>query len=154
MAKTKVETNQLTHRVTMCSSEDVVVTPQGGFELRRTKAWDAWAMIVPTRGQFFSRDGYAIKENREQPSHKISIRSRRTVLISSSVWIYEARRISPPRWFKVLDQKDMHEEGILWEFTCRQVERSDAITAPADPNAVKTQDHGGYAVPLPAGVEI
>lgn len=153
MARRDPCTADLKHRVTVCTSADVVTT-DGALVLTRTKAWDTWAMIEPHRGSMFSREGYAIREGREQASHRIVIRLRPSVLISSAAWLYEARRISAPRWFKILDVKEIGEAARFWEFTARETERSDEITAPADPAEACPATGGPLTVPLPSGVKL
>lgn len=146
-------TADLKHRVTVCSSADVV-TRDGTLILTRTKAWDTWAKIEPHRGSMFSRDGYAIRESRDQPSHRITIRLRPSILISSAAWLYEARRVSAPRWFKILDVTEIGEAARFWEFAARLTERSDEITAPAEPGEPCPASQSGLTVPLPSGVKL
>lgn len=116
------------HRVTICSGQDVV-NEAGELRLTRVGAWDCWASIVARRPSAFSAAGYAIKEPRESASHEIAIRYRTDKLISAGAWVYEARRKSAPRWFKVLSIRQEGEELIL---SCRLIERSDEALAPVE----------------------
>lgn len=117
------------HRVTICSAQDVV-TEAGELRLTRVGAWDCWAAIKATRPSTFGRDGYVVKDPREGASHEIAIRYRTDKLISAAAWVYEARRKSAPRWFKVLSIRQEGEELIL---SCRLIERSDDVLAPVEP---------------------
>ncbi|MGL5736574.1 MAG: phage head completion protein [Beijerinckiaceae bacterium] len=138
------------HRIVMCSSQDVV-SADGEMTLNKVSAWEAWAHVEEMRGSYFSREGYAIKEGRESPSHKICIRYRQDKEISSAAWIYEERRKSSPRWFKILEVRDVGELGRHWALDCRLVQRSDMVVKPA-PVAEPVTVTG--AVPLPDGVRL
>lgn len=153
MADKAPTTADMKHRVTVCTSSDVV-TNSGGLVLTRTAAWDAWAKIEARRGSLFSRDGVVVREGREQQSHVIVIKVRPSIVISSAVWLYEARRVSPPRWFKILNRREIGSGDRYWEFSARLVESSDDLTAPATAAEAAATDPKSIFVPIPSGVKI
>lgn len=149
----KVSTGDLRHRVVLCTAHDVVLT-DGAVSLSRTAVTPVWAKITEQRGSLFSREGTPVQEDRERPSHCIVIRRNPAYDLSATAWIYEARPDAAPRWFKVLDTKEVDEHGIygrFWELRCRVVERADMAAPPQDPNA---RPDPTLAVPLPAGVSL
>jgi head-tail adaptor len=150
MGKEKYGIRDFKHRITLCSASDVV-TEGGTMVLSRVAAWDAWAHIEESRGSFFSRDGYAVKEQRDQRSHKICIRYRTDKEISGAAWIYEQRAKSSPRWFKVLSVCDKGEMGRFWQLECRLVERSDDVVKPVE---AKPDDVTLQGMALPEGVTL
>lgn len=143
MKKKRHGISDMIHRVAICTAKDVVVSG-ASIELSRELAFDTWAAITPHRGSMFGKDGSAIKEDRERQSHVIKIRYRDDREISASAWIYEQRLKSSPRWFKILDVKDVDEVQRYWEFSVRLVDRSDNTIAPSN----------SPAVPLPEGVKL
>jgi head-tail adaptor len=148
--KQRISIRDRGHLVSVCSASDVYEI-DGRLEFRRTVAWDCYAAMRESRGSQFSADGVALDQSKVA-SHKIAIPFRPNSEISAAVWIYEDRLKSSPRWFKVLDVKDMNEDGRYWEFKCRLVERSDDVVKPApvalDSAAPKHQIY----MPLPEGV--
>lgn len=143
MRKRRQKIADMIHRVVICTAKDVIVSGSQ-IELSRELAFDTWAAITPHRGSLFGADGSAIKEDRERQSHIIKIRYRDDREISAKAWIYEQRLKSSPRWFKILDVKDVDEVQRYWEFSVRLVERSDSAIQPSS----------ALAVPLPAGVKL
>ena len=137
------------HRVVLCHADEVAALSDGSLSLTRSRAWDAWAVIEEKRGSAFGRDGQVVKENRDQSSHEIYIRYRSDKVITVAAWVYEARLRSEPRWFKILQVKDVGENGYQWCMTCRLVSKSDADPAPQD---TANATSGSIASPLPVGV--
>lgn len=147
------------HRIKLCSQSDVLVS-NGAFAFARNVVWEQWASIEPSRGQMMFANGVAIRESTDSASHKICLRYRPDMQISSAAWIYEAPLKSPPRWFKVLSRTNVNEAGRFWELRVRLTQESDFI-APAIEPAVATPcalavpaDTSGLAAPLAQGVEL
>lgn len=137
--------SDLRHRVSLCSQKDVVVA---GAELRlvREDVFTTWAAIKPKKGSTFSAQGAAMLDNRNVRTHRICIRYRPDIMVSAYAWIYEARRLSPPRWFKVLMVDQTEGPGSpLYEFDCRLVERGDELAVPGEGTIVSS---------LPLGVKL
>jgi head-tail adaptor len=150
--KQRISIRDRGHLVSVCSASDVYEI-DGRLEFKRTVAWDCYAAMRESRGSQFSADGIALDISKVA-SHKIAIPYRPNSEISATVWIYENRLKSSPRWFKVLDVKDMNEDGRYWEFKCRLVERSDDIAKPAvvTNNSCSIKDQ--IYMPLPAGINL
>jgi len=123
-------TADLKHKVTICTSADVVIDA-GRLVITRTGVREARAQIRESRESQFSRDGVAIRESRDSASHKIIIRYDASRPISAAAWIYEKRLKSEPRWYKVLGISDLEEAGLWHVLRCRLVEKSDDLSAPA-----------------------
>ena len=130
---------KLNHRIALCSMRDVVEAG-GEMALTRHEVARLWAYIEPTSylASFLSRSGYAIQESAMSPTHLITIRNLPNIEISSAAWVYEEKRQSAPRWYKVLGFTDMDNWVRL---TTHLVERSDRAQAPvsglaAQPSAV------------------
>lgn len=122
----------LTHYVVLCSMHDVV-TSDGEMRLAREGIAGMWASIEQSRGSTFSKEGYAVMEpggKREVRSHRIVVRQRVDLDISAMAWVYERKRKSPSRWFKVLGGADKYEDGQFFTMDCMLVERSDTTTPP------------------------
>jgi head-tail adaptor len=132
----------LRHRVVLCSQKDVI-TSHGSLTLIRKEVMATWASIEAKRGSMFSPNGQAMMDNRNERTHIIKIRYRPDLEVSSYAWIYEERRISPPRWFKILTV-DQTEDGCspCYEFGCRLVERSDEAQRPDTPTVVASLPKG------------
>lgn len=140
---------KLSHRVQFCTAADVGVV-NGAMVLNRVEAFAMWAHIEAERGSYFARDGFVIEETHDKPSHRITTRYRPDILIANTAWLYEARLLSPPRWFKILEVQDLHEDGRYWYFKTRLVDQSD-LTAPPE-TAAKAATLAAGASPLPPGV--
>lgn len=113
-------------RILLCSQDDVVV--EGGqLKLIRKGIRECWARVDERRGSLTGVDGLTIKDLEDQQSHIIMTRYMWDIDMRNTAWIYEARRKSPPRWFKVLGVADSRLAYIL---SCRQVERSDEAIVP------------------------
>lgn len=143
----KVTLKDLKHRVVVCSMYDEVADSE--VLLSREGVFQAWAKIEAKKASMFSKQGYAIQEDRETRTHKITIRHRSDLDISSAAWLYEERLKSPPRWFKVLGEMDPSECGLFMTFDCRLVERSEMAQPP-----VAIIDDEFAAAALPEGVEL
>ena len=149
-SKKRPTISALKHRVVLCSAQDVTIAGTA-MVINRAAVTEAWARIEAKRGSFFGRDGTVVDESREKASHTVDIRYRTDLAIRSTAWLYEARLMSEPRWYKVLDVRDFDEDGRFWRFECRLVAASDLQQPPQPSTAQPTP---GGAMPLPAGVKL
>ena len=129
MADYRYTIGQLKHRVRICSLKDVVDS-NGTMQLARNDVYSCWANIYAVRGAMFSKAGYTIKENLDYRTHICRVRYQQSIDITSAAWVYEERRKSPPRWFKVLNISDLDEDSRWYEFEVRLVETSIEAVAP------------------------
>jgi hypothetical protein len=116
------------HRISICTMLDVVEDGTT-MTLSRVPAANVWAKIyaLPHLPSFMSPIGYAIKEDANRVTHWITLRYKIDMDFSSAAWIYEERRKSPPRWYKVLGFYD----SDLWiTLHAHLIERSTKVTPP------------------------
>lgn len=122
---------KLKHPVFLCTTDDVV--DDGVIRLRRRTVRKTFARIEPW-GSPFSRVGnfgeFGQNVN-SSPSHKIIIRAQLDLEVTRFAWIYEERRISADKWYKVLDIRE-DADGLWWEFRTRIDTRGD--DCPPEPN--------------------
>jgi len=123
------------HRVVLCSMRDVV-EKNGIMELTRTEVVETWARVRPfvtfgAKGAFISPAGYHILDPDYHQSHWIAIRFQHHLDITSAAWVYEARRKSTPRWFKVLGVIET-EDKRWYEIAVHLHERSDDAPKPVN----------------------
>jgi hypothetical protein len=121
-----------------------VVEKDGFMTLARRPVLWTWAMIDAALNiaSFLTPQGYAYKESRDAwRTHRILIRAQSGIEPTSAAWIYEWRRKSPPRWYKLLDAT----ESDAWIFMLTHlIERSDKAQPPiAHP-----------LVPMPSNVKL
>lgn len=136
------------HRVSICSMNDVVDN-NGTMQLIRKDVYQCWAKIYGVRGYQQSKAGYTVKENLNYRTHVVAIRYRRDIDMTTAAWIYEERRQSPPRWFKIVNSVDGDDNSEFLEIEARLVENSpDAVSPVAD--VLKTLG----AIPLAKGVKL
>jgi len=121
------------HLVKVCSAQDVVID-NGQLVYQKKEIFEGWAMIVARRAQVFDPYGQAILEERNRRTHFIHMRKRPDIQVTSAAWIYEEPRLSPPRWFKLLNSMDELEDGQFFKFECRLVEMGDDILKPIEPS--------------------
>lgn len=120
------------HRVYLCTQNDVVVD-NGTLVLIREKVKPMWAEIFnkPEKGTLFTPDGFAYKDTKETHSHRIRVLYDWRYNISNLAWIYEERRKSPPRWFKIIGLDQTEGQGTQYfMFYVRLTERSDEAVKP------------------------
>jgi hypothetical protein len=127
-------TCDLKHRIELCSMREEVVNG-ATMELKRHAIIKCWAMIehqyhMPS---FMYHNGYAILENRERPSHVITVRNGLGVDISSAAWAYEERLKSAPRWYKILG---FVEQGNWLSLYAHLHEKSDEAANPVQHDIV------------------
>lgn len=120
------------HWMQVCSARDVIVGDQ--LQFSQKFIYEGWAMINPRRQQTFSAEGHSVMEEKDRRTHFIHMRYNPNVEITTSAWIYEERRLSPPRWFKILFSGDEYEDGRYFKFDCRLMEAGDSIIEPSDQN--------------------
>lgn len=119
------------HRLVVCSMKDVVVVGEG-LRLTRKGIFSGWAKITPKSPSPFAPNGSAFPQSTEKQTHEICMTYNPHVEISTAAWLFEERRISSPRWFKVLEYSEINDCGKYWKFKCRLVERGDDISRPAE----------------------
>lgn len=129
------------HRLTVCSQKDVVVENET-MVLKRKGIYTGWAMITNRRASQFSPQGQTVLEPRAQRTHVIIMRYRADIEITSAAWLYEKRRRSAPRWYKVINVEDENELGEYFKFEVRLMEASDEAIKPTT-----TEPSHGYVVP-------
>ncbi len=137
------------HRVAICSMNDIV-TEAGEMRLTRKDVYHCWAKIVVSVSSMFSKEGQAVRQGRNERTHKIVIRMRRDIDFTVAAWLYEERLQSPPRWFKVLSYQEQGEAGEFLELDCRLTERGMQAAEPAE----QATECAPAAMPLPAGVAL
>jgi len=123
-----VKISDLNSRVAVCSMKDVV-EQNGQMELRRKEIATLWACIRPntTSMSFISPYGYATMETADRRTHKIYIRRKTYLDITTAAWIYEQRRITAPLWYKVLG---FYEEDCWLIMPVHLQEHSDQAQPP------------------------
>lgn len=117
---------RMKHRVVLCSMDDVV-TKDGEMILSREGIREVWASIDDRRDTLQDVSGFTLDKNKERQSQLITTRYMYDLNIQSTAWIFERRRKSAPRWFKVLGAI---EHRLVFIFSTRLVERSDIVTPP------------------------
>jgi hypothetical protein len=151
-ARRTVTISELSHRILLCTADDVMVAGQS-IALKREAKRECWAKIEEHRGQrFYGDGGMAIQEGRDHSSHKITIRYRPDMPVSALAWIYEARLTSEPRWYKVLEGSDAGERGRYQVLRCRLVQMSDIIVAPIGTDALPNDGTIGAGAGTPSAV--
>lgn len=124
-----IRITDLKHWVVLCAQHDIVMQADGTMVLAREGIAGMWAMIVPKRGSTFSREGYVVQDpgggKREIRSHIVTIRQRADLDITAFAWVYERKRQSPSRWFKLLGTMDTHEDGRFTSLDVVMLERGD-----------------------------
>ena len=133
-------------RVQFCSGNDIVTESQN-LILSRGVVLESWAAIEAKKSSSFSRNGSSLDKESIR-THCITITTRRNIDFTNAAWIYQERKQSSPRWFKIIGQTEC---GDQTEFDCRLVERGDHITKPAENN----ETHGvisNVVARLPDGV--
>lgn len=122
--------SRMKHRVILCSMHDVVVK-DGEMSLIRQGIREVWANIDERRETLQGVSGYTIFGVNEQNrmSQLITTRYMSDLNVQSTAWIYEHRRKSMPRWFKVLA---VTEHRLVCIFNTHLVERSDMVTPPVE----------------------
>ena len=128
----------LRHRVALCSMRDVVAK-DGSIELTRKEITKTWAAIDVYRhhGSFMSQAGIVILEAAHRQTHVVMVRAQLGLDFTSAAWVYEERRKSPPRWYKVLSFAD---PGNWVELAVHLVEKSDTAVAPkGDLDAIQSK---------------
>lgn len=119
------------HRIALCRQQDVV-TSGDTMSLVRTEVVWTWARIKSYYGvpAFLNQQGYAVLDPHNRATHAITVRGGLEVEITNTAWIYEERRKSPPRWYKVLGFTD----PVGWiHMTARLIEKSDLVVPPRTP---------------------
>lgn len=122
---------KLRHRLKLCSQKDVV-TENGLFVLNREGVANMWAHIEEKAASPFSTQGAGLTQNNMR-THVIMTRYYSSLNISNMAWLYEERRKSSPRWFKILKVGQTETSGsVYFKFDCRLVERADDLVEPKE----------------------
>lgn len=140
------------NRILVCSSADVV-SNKSTMTLVRAGLFSGWAYIKPKKGSQFTRDGYTYGQKNEFVTHTITMNYRPDVDITTAAWLYEDRRLSLPRWFKVLNV--METDPREWVFEVRLTEKSETGAVPKEnlAEAVEEEKTVGFEV-YDDGVEL
>lgn len=118
------------HRIFICTSR-VDVVGDSNIELQRAIVFDTWAHIQPKKRSTFSRDGYAVMDDANRVTHRITIPWRPDIDYSVSAWIYEELLMGSPKWFKIIGEA-MSEDGQYSEIDALLYERSSSAVKPSD----------------------
>lgn len=121
---------KLKYRVTLCAQKDTFT--QEGVLMKRAGIMPTWAYIEAKQGSSFSLFGAAVGDPQSVKTHIIGLRYRSDLDISNLAWIYEDRRKSGPRWYKVLSVAEKEYRSELWTvLDCRLVEKGNLAAEPA-----------------------
>ena len=119
------------YRVALCTMNDVVLEGDA-MTLSREVVTFTWASITHQWNQpsFIGKEGYAVKELRDRPTHLITVRYGLQLDYTSAAWVYEQRLKSPPRWYKVVGFAEQASGGlcctaIWWRSLTRRRSRQD-----------------------------
>jgi len=132
--------HELIHRVALCTQKDIVVDGST-MELRRESVVWTWARVRSHYGlpSIVARSGYTIfnaEGKNTIATHAISIRAGIGVDITAMAFVYEERRKSMPRWYKVLGFSETDDYLTL---PVRMIEKSDAALPPVNNNPLVAQ---------------
>lgn len=135
------------HRIFICTSRVDVVGDE--TLLKRATVFDTWAQIETKKRSTFSRQGFAVLDDANRVTHRITINWRPDIDYSVSGWIYEELLMGSPKWYKILADA-MSDDGQYTVFDALLYQRSEQITEPADdikPNGFKPTE-------LPSGIKL
>jgi hypothetical protein len=139
--------SSMRHKLLLCRQQDVVLAG-GDLTLGRQEVAWVWAQINEKAASTFSPHGAVMGDSRNVRTHQIMIRYRPLLNLSIMAWLYEERRISSPRWFKIIKVGQTEVSGTQYfNLDCRLVERGDDIGAPITAAT-------GPLVGLPNGVRL
>lgn len=147
-----VKIADLKHRLRLCSMKDIVVDAKE-MRLVRKDVISGWAAIEPRKRSMFSAQGVAIQEEKNRVTHRITMRYRSDVDITSAAWLYEEFLKSPPRWFKILGDAQLSGDARFWLFDALLYERGMSITPPVEELPSQGPSVIGM-VPMPSGVKL
>src|SRR5262245_60599033 len=142
LAKPKIKTSDLSHRVALCTMQDVV-EQNGVMTLARKPVQWIWAQVDAALNlpSFQVPTGYSKDPSRDAwGTHRIIIRAASYIEPTSTAWVYEERRKTSPRWYKSLGYTESDNWIIL---ITHLYERSPDALPPiahpfkAQPSAVK-----------------
>lgn len=104
LAKPKIKNSDLSHRVALCTMHDVVAK-DGKMTFLRVPVQFIWAQVDAALNLpvFMTAGGYSYKESQDAwYSHRVIIRSQSHIEASCMAWVYEEKRKTSPRWYKLL----------------------------------------------------
>lgn len=120
--------SDLRHRIAICTMKDVV-EKDGTMSLLRNPVALTWGWIMgqQTVPSFLTQGGYAYLEKFDRITHRIMVRIQLDIDYTAAAWVYEERRVSPPRWYKVVGTFEFER----WIFlNCHLQESSDKVQPP------------------------
>lgn len=136
-----------THRIFICTSR---VDVEGDIMLlKRAIVFDTWAKVETKKRSTFSRPGYAVMDDANRVTHRITINWRPDIDYSVSGWIYEELLMGSPKWYKILADA-MSDDGQYTVFDALLYQRSEQITEPTD--TLKPKEF--RATELPSGIKL
>ena len=123
--------HELIHRLAMCKQQDIVVDAST-MALRREEVVWTWGRVKSHYGlpSILGQTGYTIMGAtgiNTTPTHAITIRAGIGLIITSTAFIDEEFRKSPPRWYRVLGWTETDD---FYTFPVRMVELSDFALPP------------------------
>lgn len=140
---------KLRHRMKLCSQRDVV-TENNDMRLNRAEVSSIWCSVEEKAASHFSVKGATVG-NRNERTHIICARYNSDLNVSNMAWLYEERRKSSPRWFKILKVGQTEMKGsVFFKFEVRLVERADDIPEPVSEQGATNSPIVG----LPEGVNL
>lgn len=91
------------HRIAFCRQQDVV-TRGSEMELTREQIVWTWARIRSYYGlsSYVSQQGFTVLDAKDKATHSITVRYGLDLSYTTMAWVYEQRRKSEPRWYKIL----------------------------------------------------
>jgi head-tail adaptor len=130
-----ISASDLAHRVIVCGEQTAVI--DGDLVTGRNAGFVTMAAMRPVRVSNFAPNGQSFEDPRELASHVITIRYRSNVDITAQAWVFEKRRKSGARWFKVLGRMIIDEGEQLWELRCREVEHGALVQEQMKPDLLR-----------------
>jgi len=133
-----ISMKDFSHRVTLASAKDIVVSASE-ITIKKEAVYEAWAFIEDYKPSFQAgADGMTLSlegtnDTRNSPTHCIYMNYRPDIDIRASAWIYEARRKSAPKWYKILGVNDYQQDSRYWEFKVRLTQQSEVASPPESP---------------------
>lgn len=119
--------SDLRHRVYLCTQRDVV--KDGCISVDRHSVMCVRAKVVEK--QKYSKTSQGFVDDGAKQTHEIMFRYDPNVVLTNYSWIYEERRKSQPRWFKVLEQGMTEGSGSRYRcLKCQLYEENDETPAP------------------------
>ena len=129
LAKPKIKIADLSRRVALCSMNDIV-TKDGYMALAREPKKYVWAQIDAALNlpAFITAAGYSYMESHNAwGTHRVIVRAQTHVEPTARAWVYELKRKTSPRWYKVLGFTESDQWIIM---ITHLIERSEEAVPP------------------------